>query len=92
MTVTGSTPGEAQHEKRREFLARHGPGMTGTRITFIPDKTIFETTEFDYDILAHRLRELAFLNAGLAILISMNGPVTMPPTVTREGWPSSSIT
>ena len=70
MTVPGSTPGEAQNEKRREFLARYGPGMTGTRITFIPDKTIFETTEFDYDILAHRLRELAFLNASLAILIS----------------------
>jgi DNA gyrase subunit B len=70
MTVPGSIPGEAQNEKRREFLARYGPGMTGTRITFIPDKTIFETTEFDYDILAHRLRELAFLNAGLAILIS----------------------
>jgi len=69
MTVPGS-PGEAQNEKRREFLARYGPGMTGTRITFIPDKTIFETTEFDYDILAHRLRELAFLNASLAILIS----------------------
>jgi len=70
MTGVGSTPGEAQNEKRREFLARHGPAMTGTRITFIPDKTIFETTEFDYDVLAHRLRELAFLNAGLAIIIS----------------------
>jgi DNA gyrase subunit B len=66
----GSIPGEAQNEKRREFLARHSPGMTGTRITFIPDKTIFETTQFDYDILAHRLRELAFLNAGLTIMIT----------------------
>jgi DNA gyrase subunit B len=61
---------EAQREQRQEFLARCGPRMTGTRITFIPDKTIFETTRFDYDILAHRLRELAFLNAGLTILIS----------------------
>jgi DNA gyrase subunit B len=68
--VPGSTGEEAQREQRQEFLARCGPRMTGTRITFIPDKTIFETTRFDYDILAHRLRELAFLNAGLTILIS----------------------
>ncbi len=39
--------------------------MTGTVIHFVPDATIFETTTFDYDMLAHRLRELAFLNAGL---------------------------
>ena len=44
--------------------------MTGTRIHFVPDATIFETTTFDYDVLAHRLRELAFLNAGLTILIT----------------------
>ncbi|MDD1709013.1 MAG: type IIA DNA topoisomerase subunit B [Methanoregulaceae archaeon] len=68
--VPGSIGEEAQREQRQEFLARCGPRMTGTRITFIPDKTIFETTQFDYDILAHRLRELAFLNAGLTILIS----------------------
>jgi DNA gyrase subunit B len=43
--------------------------MTGTRIHFVPDATIFETTTFDYDVLAHRLRELAFLNAGLRIKI-----------------------
>jgi len=35
---------------------------TGTIITFIPDNTIFTTTEFKYDILSARLRELAFLN------------------------------
>ncbi len=43
--------------------------MTGTRIHFVPDATIFETTTFDYDVLAHRLRELAFLNAGVRIKI-----------------------
>ncbi|MCJ7794424.1 MAG: DNA gyrase subunit B, partial [Methanoregulaceae archaeon] len=42
----------------------------GTRITFLPDSTIFETTQFDYDTLAHRLRELAFLNAGVTIRIT----------------------
>ena len=39
----------------------------GTKITFFPDPKIFETTVFSYDILAQRLRELAFLNKGLQI-------------------------
>ncbi|MCX7846890.1 MAG: DNA topoisomerase (ATP-hydrolyzing) subunit B, partial [bacterium] len=43
--------------------------QTGTKITFKPDDEIFETTEFNYDILANRLRELAFLNKGLSISI-----------------------
>ncbi len=42
---------------------------TGTIITFKPDSQVFETIEFDYDTLAARLRELAFLNAGLEIII-----------------------
>ncbi len=41
--------------------------VTGTKITFKPDDTIFTTTEFKFDILARRLRELAFLNAGLRL-------------------------
>jgi len=40
---------------------------TGTKITFKPDKTIFQKTEYSYDILSQRLRELAFLNKGLKI-------------------------
>jgi len=42
---------------------------TGTIITFRPDPQVFETIEFDYDNLGARLRELAFLNAGLRIII-----------------------
>jgi len=42
---------------------------TGTIITFRPDPQVFEEIEFDYDTLAARLRELAFLNAGLRIII-----------------------
>ncbi len=41
----------------------------GTKITFMPDEEIFETTEFSFDILSQRLREMAFLNAGVRIKI-----------------------
>jgi len=43
---------------------------TGTKITFKPDKTIFSKTEYAYDILSGRLRELAFLNKGLKIKLT----------------------
>ena len=42
----------------------------GTKITFLPDDEIFETTEFSFDVLSQRLRELAFLNAGVRIRIT----------------------
>ncbi|MFN8059474.1 MAG: DNA topoisomerase (ATP-hydrolyzing) subunit B [Vicinamibacterales bacterium] len=42
----------------------------GTKITFKPDREIFETTVFSFDTLAQRLRELAFLNAGVRITIA----------------------
>ncbi len=41
----------------------------GTRVHFLPDKSIFTVTEYNYDTLAQRLRELAFLNKGLAITL-----------------------
>jgi DNA gyrase subunit B len=43
---------------------------TGTRVTFKPDGTIMEATKFNYDTLAQRLRELAFLNKGLKITLT----------------------
>jgi len=45
-------------------------GKTGTIVTFIPDDTIFITTEFKYEILAARLRELAFLNKGIRLSLT----------------------
>ncbi len=43
------------------------PGETGTRTTFMPDKTIFEDTDFRFETLEQRFREMAFLNRGLTI-------------------------
>ena len=43
------------------------PKLTGTRVTFLPDKEIFEDTVFDFDTLKHRLREMAFLTKGIRI-------------------------
>jgi DNA gyrase subunit B len=48
--------------------------QTGTRVTFLPDAEIFSTTKFEFDILAARLRELAFLNRGLEIQLSQEEP------------------
>jgi len=41
----------------------------GTKVTFLPDATIFETLEFSFDTLSQRLRELAFLNPGVLITL-----------------------
>jgi DNA gyrase subunit B len=53
-------------------LAKGGKAgrKTGTRVTFKPDGSIMETTTFNYDTLAQRLRELAFLNKGLKITLT----------------------
>ena len=57
-----NTPLEQMEESRK----------TGTNITFWPDKSIFDHIEFNFEILAHRLRELAFLNSGILISIKDN--------------------
>src|ERR1700756_1772705 len=43
---------------------------TGTKVHFLPDKSIFSATEYNYDTLAQRLHELAFLNKGLLITLT----------------------
>jgi DNA gyrase subunit B len=44
-------------------------GETGTKVTFLPDDTIFEETVYDFDILKQRLREMAFLTKNLKIIL-----------------------
>lgn len=58
----------------------------GTKTTFKPDAKIFETLDFDYEILSNRLRELAFLNRGLTIsLKDLRTPEGQAETFTYEG-------
>ncbi len=58
---------------------------TGTRVTFLPDKTIFtETTVYEYDVLKRRLREMAFLTKGLRIILRDNRSEEMMDTANTE--------
>ena len=45
------------------------PHLSGTKVTFFPDQTIFEDINFDFDTLKQRLREMAFLTKGLKIVL-----------------------
>jgi len=63
---------EQRYERGKPTEALKNTGVTrkrGTKIIFKPDSQIFETLEFSFDVLAQRLRELAFLNKGLAIAL-----------------------
>ncbi len=60
--------------------------IRGTKTTFKPDTKIFETTYFDYDILSNRLRELAFLNRGLTIILKdLRSPDGQAETFAYQG-------
>jgi len=59
------------HGKAEGALTASGrTKTTGTRVTFWPDADIFETIDFDFDTLAHRMRETAFLNKNLKITLT----------------------
>lgn len=51
-----------------KVIGKCGEKDSGTKVTFYPDETIFSTTSFDFNYLATRFREIAFLNAGLRIM------------------------
>jgi DNA gyrase subunit B len=54
-------------EPKTELLVRGETQKRGTRVTYKPDPLIFEETEISFDIIAERMRELAFLNSGVRI-------------------------
>ncbi len=63
---------EQRYERGKSTAPLGVTGKTkrrGTKVRFMPDGKIFETLEFSFDVLAQRLRELAFLNKGLAITL-----------------------
>ena len=60
--------------KKLEVIGECEPGKTGTKVTFLPDGKIFETTIFDYSILQQRFREMAFLTKGLKIVLRDERP------------------
>jgi DNA gyrase subunit B len=76
MDVYVSRDGELHHQRYERGkpvtgVEKVGTAVgTGTKTIFKPDGTIFETLEFQRDILANRLRELAFLNKGIKITLS----------------------
>ena len=60
--------------KLLEVVGECDPDQTGTKVTFVPDDTIFEETVFDYDTLKQRFREMAFLTKGLKIILTDERP------------------
>ena len=71
---TSSSTWEQEYAKGipKAFLAKTGKAgrKTGTKVTFKPDSSIMDATKFNFDTLATRLRELAFLNKGLKITLT----------------------
>ena len=60
--------------QKLEVIGDCDPEKTGTKVTFLPDGEIFETTVFDYSILQQRFREMAFLTKGLKIILRDERP------------------
>jgi DNA gyrase subunit B len=81
-------PGDASHTYEQSYskgapttkLKQTGTSKRrGTKVHFLPDRSIFAVTEYNYDTLAQRLRELAFLNKGLTITLT-DERITDPKT------------
>src|SRR5947199_2858319 len=60
----------ARGEPQNKLKKAGSTKKRGTKVHFLPDKEIFATTEYNFDTLANRLRELAFLNKGLLITLT----------------------
>src|ERR1700678_3198614 len=73
--------GEPTSKLRKRGANKNG----GTKVRFLPDRSIFTATEYNYDSLAQRLRELAFLNKGLIITLTDEGT-----TDSKTGEPKHS--
>ena len=56
-----------------EMKVTDGAEHNGTTVIFMPDDQIFETTDFDFNVILNRMRELAFLNSGLRITVEIEG-------------------
>jgi len=67
--IYGQEYSRGEPKTKLEIIGKYNTEETGTKITFWPDEQIFSTLEFEYKILETRFRELAFLNAGLKIIL-----------------------
>ena len=65
-----------------EIIGDCDPEKSGTKVTFLPDDTIFEDTVFDYNTLKQRFREMAFLTKGLKIILKDDRPEDKPVEMT----------
>jgi len=75
-----------------EGSKRQGP-MTGTEITFVPSRETFAIVEFDFTTLEHRLRELAFLNGGVTLMLTdLRGVEPKSATFHYEGGLEAFVT
>src|SRR3546814_18098745 len=51
-------------------MVGEAPGLSGTEVRFLPSKQTFTMTEFDFPTIERRLRELAFLNSGVRVVLT----------------------
>ncbi len=69
-----------------KVIGKAPEGAKGTKVTWKADDTIFETTEYEYDVLLQRLREQAFLNGGVAInFVDKRGETVVENKLLYEG-------